>query len=123
MASPTSVVVLEVSLSNLERLAATLPKYLGELPRARAIVVGERRLAASEWLMRELGAIHVVFSPRTLGPVVRIIRRHMRRVSMAQPSAAVVPWRALPWLKERDQLEGESPVHEPDWLVTAPESG
>lgn len=116
-ANPTSLVVLEVTLSNLERLAATLPKYLGKLPRARAVVVGERRLAAAEWLMRELGAVHVVFSPRAMSPLVRIIRRYMDRVSKQQPSAAIVPWRELPWLKEGDQREGESPVHEPDWLV------
>lgn len=121
-ASPASVVVLEVTFSNLERVAATLPNHLKKLPRARAVVVGERRLAATEWLMRELGAVHVLFSPRRMSPLVRIIRRHLHRERMAQPSAPVLPWRELPWLKTNDRPERESPVHEPDWLVRAAES-
>ena len=44
---------------------------------ARVVVLGSRGLEAGQWLLREAGAVHVVFSPREWPPVVRIVQRHL----------------------------------------------
>lgn len=117
VASPASVVVLEITSANLEQVAAALPKYRVKLPQARVIVVGSRRLAAAEWLMRELGAVHVVFSSRHLRPLIGILHRHQRRVAAQQRSADTPPWRDLPWPRADCQWETGSLTAEPRWLL------
>ena len=116
VASPLSVVILEVTTANLEQLAAALPAYRAKLPGTRVVVVGCRRLAAAEWLMRELGAVHVIFSSRDLKPLIGILRRHRKHVAAARPPKDTPPWRDLPWPRADDRWETETPKAEPRWL-------
>lgn len=124
--SPSGLVVLEVTTVNLEQLAVELQKYRAEVPRVPVVVVGSRSLAAVEWLMRELGAVHVVFSVRAMSPLVRIIQRHWDRIAAEEPADGGIPWRQLPWeanavetgSDENGQIgQGGIRSTEPDWLV------
>ncbi len=65
-ASPASLVALEATAANLEPLVISMNRYRVRLPRVRAVVLADRCLAAGEWLLREAGAVHVVFSSRDL---------------------------------------------------------
>lgn len=121
-ASSASVAIFEITWTNLERIAATLPKYRAQLPRTRTMVVGQRCLSASEWLMRELGAAHAVFSRRDVRSLVTVIRRYFERVSVEQPSEANAPWQAMPWPKAGRGGAKESPVRQPAWLMVPSES-
>ncbi len=119
LASRVSVVVLEATTVNLERLAATLPQYRAGLPHTLVVVSARRQLASAEWLLRELGAMHVVFSSRAIEPLVRMIQRHWGRVALTQPQEAAYPWRQLPWQRIGDRLPDSLHGAEPDWLVDA----
>ena len=111
------MVVLEITTANLEQLAAVLPQYRARLPRVCVAVLGSRRLAAAEWLMRELGAVHVVFSSRALSPLVRIVQRHWSRIALEEPPEDTIPWRQLPWGGGECQLPDGRPIAEPAWLI------
>jgi siroheme synthase len=93
--SSSSAVVLEATAANLPQLARELVRYRTRLPHVPVIVVGHRSLSASRWLIRELGAVHVVFSSRALGPVVRILQRHWSQHVGGVEEAD--PWDNLPW--------------------------
>ncbi len=117
LAAPTSMVVLEATTTNLESLATALPQFRLRLPRACVAVSASRQLASAEWLLRELGAVHVVFSSRAIEPLVRIVGRHWSRVARTQPPDDADPWRRLPWGRVGDQLPGMFDGAEPSWLA------
>jgi len=116
--SPGSIVLLELTSWNLELVAAQLVRYRSHLPLVTTVVLGARGMASAEWLVRELGAVHVVFSSRELLPLERLIERHWKRVARHQPAVAVRPWQALPWGPAESQTRGDAVVkREPAWLV------
>jgi hypothetical protein len=86
--SPASFVIAELlepsAISLIERIVAWQRRY----PQAVIAVVASRDLHPWEGLLREAGAIHVVFSPRRLAPLVEAIRRHAGRYP--QPTGTVV---------------------------------
>ncbi len=114
--SPTSIVVMEVTTANLEQLAERLPRFGTEFPRACVSVVGSRQLAATQWLMRELGAVHTVFSSRNLNSLVRIIQRHWSRIAGEDPTGDPFPWPQLPWGRGEFSSSGRKLDADATWL-------
>jgi hypothetical protein len=112
--SRQSVVVLEVSLANLPQLARELARYRSGLPHVPVFVVGPRFLAEAEVLIREWGAVHVVFSPRALGPMIRICRRQWKRQVVNKDVAD--PWDKLPWGPTGDPARAQG-ENMPSWLT------
>lgn len=96
-ASPASWLLLEVTAANLEGLMVRLESLGRDFPAARAVVCGDRPLASREWLLREAGATHAVFSPRELAPVARLAVRHLAGVSLPPQSLRERVWERLPW--------------------------
>ena len=94
--SPWSLVVLEVTWANVEQIAKELGRYQFRFPRVRTVVVGNRQLAAAEWLMREQGAIFVAFSTRHLTPLRRIFERQCEQFARCHDASEPLAWR-LPW--------------------------
>jgi hypothetical protein len=78
-AHPASFVVLEADLRNAERLPDVL-EWIDQRPRLdrEAVVAVAAARAWRPWagLWRAAGACHVVFSPRQLAPLARMIARH-----------------------------------------------
>jgi DNA-binding NtrC family response regulator len=74
---PKSLVVAELTDNNLGALARWLRRVARRFPDTRVVVVGEHRMEACQWLLREMGAVHAIFSPRNLEDLVRIARRHL----------------------------------------------
>jgi DNA-binding response OmpR family regulator len=102
VASPASLVGVEVTHTNLEVLVPWMIRFAVAFPAARVIVLGSRGLEAREWLLREAGAVHVVFSPRDWPPVVRIVRRHLGAAPGQGDSDRQRVWRCLPWAEFAD---------------------
>jgi uracil-DNA glycosylase len=96
-ASPASLVGVEATTSNLASLVPWLQRLTATFPRTRVVVLGSRGLEAGEWLLREAGAAHVVFSPRQWQPVVRIAQRHLGAPPCPDDSERQRIWRRLPW--------------------------
>jgi hypothetical protein len=94
---PASIVGLEATPANLVELVAWMKRFAAVYPRGRVIVMGQRGMESGQWLLREAGAVHVVFSPRNWQPVVRIIRRHLAAHSGAERSDRERFWQRIPW--------------------------
>lgn len=96
-ASPASYLVLEATEANIEMLTSRLAEVRVRFPLATAIVCGERAMARYEWLLREAGAIHAVFSPRELAPAARLAARHLAAVAEPPIPLRERVWERLPW--------------------------
>jgi uracil-DNA glycosylase len=103
-ASPASLVGVEATATNLESLVPWMRRLAAAFPQARVVVLGSRGLEAAEWLLREAGAVHVVFSPRQWQPLVRIAQRHLGTVSCPDDSDRQRIWRRLPWADAADVI-------------------
>lgn len=96
-ASPASWLLLEATEANLDGLTLRLTELGRDFPEARAVVCADRSLAPCEWLLREAGAVHAVFSPRELVPVARMSKRHLAAVPLPPRSVRERVWERLPW--------------------------
>jgi hypothetical protein len=76
-ASSASVVALEFTAATTDATLEFLSRLLSDFPRGQAVVLAGRDRRAWEWLVRELGAVHVVRSPRQMPSVAEIVRRHL----------------------------------------------
>lgn len=96
-ASPASLLVLEATETNLENLARRVLEIGRRFPLAAAIVCGERAMSPYEWLLREAGAVHTIFSPRELTPAARLAMRHLANAPEPALSLRERVWNRLPW--------------------------
>jgi hypothetical protein len=95
--SPASVVALEVSTANAAALGEWIERASREFPQARFVVIGARDAVEWEWWMREAGAIAAEFSPRRLGPIVRLARRHLAAAPEEVLTFGEAVRRRMPW--------------------------
>lgn len=97
---PSSFVVVELTRSNPPSLLQRMLGLEHDFPLARVAVVADRSLADWEWLMREAGAVWFASSPRQLGPIVAMVRRHLELVPIPPRSLADQVWHNLPWQRD-----------------------
>jgi DNA-binding response OmpR family regulator len=95
--SPASLVALEFVAGNRETLLRRLLDLRSRYRRAQAIVLAERGLEPLEWVLREAGAVDVVFSPRSLAPTARLAQRYVQSVPPADIDIREAVWRRLPF--------------------------
>lgn len=96
-ASPNSVVAVEVLPHNLIAVAKALSDWNRRFPHARFIALVARGLEPHELLLREAGAIHVTFSPRSLPPLLRLVHRHLARAPRPELTLEKSIEAGLPW--------------------------
>ena len=96
-ASPHSVAAIEMTSQNLHPALQALVEYRDRFPHVRLIALADRELAPHELLVREAGAIQIVFSPRSLASSVRLIRRHLARAPKKETTLEEAVWNKLPW--------------------------
>ena len=98
--SPAGLAVVELTAAGVTALLRRLAQWQRDFPLARMAVVADRSLAGCEWLLREAGAVHFTCSPRQLGPLARLVRRHLAKAPSAPPaSLSEQIWASLPWGK------------------------
>lgn len=95
--APESLLVVELSATNLGDLFDLLARVGAKYCWARLAVVAERSLAECEWAVREAGAIHFVTSPREAVELARLAERHAALVPRPKQSLAAQVWDSLPW--------------------------
>jgi len=98
--APASFVVAELTPANAEALVDRLARLPREYPLARVAVVAERSLAPYEPWIREAGAVAFITSPRGLGPLAAMARRHLRQTPTVELGLAEQIWARLPWGKD-----------------------
>jgi hypothetical protein len=95
--TPAAFLVAEATSENLDDLLPRMTWFSRDFPHARIAVAAARDMAAYEWLLREVGAVHFLTSPRKLAPLAGLIVRHLANVP---PPAQTLPeriWASLPW--------------------------
>lgn len=94
-ACPAAFVLIELAAASCEQNLELLLQISLLDRQATAAVAAERPLAEYEWLVRELGAVHFLTSPRELSPLCRMASRY-----------AVL----LPDVKSRDEVDGDEHI-------------
>jgi hypothetical protein len=94
---PSSFLVAELTLANVQVLLDRTARLRRMYPSARIAVVAERALADYEWLVREAGAVWFAASPRELAPIAAIAERHVRLAATPASDFVQEIWESLPW--------------------------
>jgi hypothetical protein len=96
-ASPHSVVGIEILPKNAIEMSRGLIDLSSKFSDSRWIALAARGLEPFELQLREAGAVHVLFSPRSLSPALRLVRRHLSRAPQPRLSLEESIWVRLPW--------------------------
>lgn len=100
-ASPASFIALEATTANVQRVAEWIVGLRQDFPAARTVVLADRKLQSCETLLREAGAIQVLYSPRELASVSKLIGRHIALVPQKSQTPREQIWDRLPWIKSK----------------------
>ena len=95
--APASFAIVELTGANADSLLERMLRLERDLPLCRVAVVADRKLAGYQSLMREAGAVDFACSPRWLGPLADLARRHLDRAPEHQQSLVRQIWSNLPW--------------------------
>jgi len=96
-ASPASFLALELSATDVEPLLTKLMSLGWSHPAARAAVLAPRGQEPYEWVLREAGAVHVVFSPRQAASILRLAKQHLASAPLQERTLRELIWASLPW--------------------------
>jgi len=105
------VVVCELTEAHLNDTLALMMNLNLRFPAFRIVVVTTGKFAHLEPLVRELGAIHVITSPRKLPVLADLIPRHLARLHFPSQSMTQRFWGNLPWPEaESSKFEVPDPM-------------
>lgn len=93
---PASFLVAELTTAWADPLLHRMEQLRRDYPRSRIAVVADRAFSDWEWLVREAGAAWFAASPREVGPIVALARRHLR-LAPASDDFLEELWDRLPW--------------------------
>ena len=95
--APASFAIVELTGGNADSLLERMLRLGRDLPLCRVAVVTGRKLVGYQSLMREAGAVHFICSPRRLGPLADLARRHLDGAPEHQQGLIRQIWSNLPW--------------------------
>ncbi len=97
---PAAFVAIELTEGNCDATLDLLATLNARRPDARAAVVAARSMRPYRWLLHELGAVCLVFSPWQLPVLAEMARRHgdglPRPADLAEEIWEQLPWQARP---------------------------
>lgn len=94
--APAAFVVLELTAADCERALDLLFEISARYRSAAAAVAAERSMKDYQWLVRELGAVHFLVSPRELPTLAGMVERFAVR-SPRELEFEESVWASLPW--------------------------
>jgi len=94
--SPASFMIVELA-DNAGPLLRRMTRLPREYPAARVAIIADRSFVQYEWLLREAGAVHFLYSPRQVGTLAEMIGRHLAQAPITQQTLTEQIWTALPW--------------------------
>lgn len=107
---PAALIALEVLPENAEAACRRLAELTRQSPHVSAIVMADRSLSQSEWLLREAGAVHVLCSPNEW-PRLRLLFRRFRDQSPASRTTfREHVWSSLPWARHATDVSEKSVI-------------
>jgi len=106
--SPSTLLALELRRTNLAEIVRGLVESHRCYPQSGAVVLARRELRDCEWILREAGALQVIFSPRDLSSVVRLAHHFCEQPSPPAASFHAWVWDRMPW-KDLRRHQGPTP--------------
>jgi hypothetical protein len=94
--NPTSLIALEFVPERLESVLRWLLELREHFRYARAVVIVRQGAREYEWVLREAGAVHVLFPPHAWEPMARLAARHVRQAPVEDADIYQSIWRRLP---------------------------
>lgn len=95
--APASVLALETNASNIEGVLRLMIEMQSSSPQARVIILADVNVQRWEELLREAGAIHVVYSTRRLEQIIAAARQRIAKVQRSNRTLREAIWSRLPW--------------------------
>lgn len=95
--SPGALVTIELTADRCDDALKLMLELSRWQPRVAVAVTAERAWRNYEPLVRELGAVHFVVSPRQVSPLAEIASRHLARWSECDQTEEERTLARLPW--------------------------
>lgn len=92
-----ALVALEVSPENAEAACGRLIRLAHQFPRVRAVLLADRKLRHVEWLLREAGALDVVYAFSDLPRLRTVLARFREQAPCTPPGFRDAVQARLPW--------------------------
>jgi hypothetical protein len=92
-----AIVALEIGLPSLVRMTSQLALWRTRFAAARFVLLADSELAPLDPMLRDAGAVHIVYATRDLAATVRLIRRHLARVPQLEMTLEESIVARLPW--------------------------
>jgi hypothetical protein len=96
-ARPAALVALEISPENAEAMCGRVAELTKRFPHVRVVLLADRKLKPVEWLLREAGAVDVLFSLGDLPRLRPVLRRFGVQMPSRRPGFRDQVWSRLPW--------------------------
>jgi hypothetical protein len=100
--SPASILVAQLTPSVSAELSDLVIRFRREFPAVRTLAVADRTTEPLRWQLLETGIVWLCTSPRELGPILDIIRRHFEQVPRPPRFPEQRIWDELPWRAHSD---------------------
>jgi hypothetical protein len=95
--APAAFVVLELTAADCDRALDLLFEISTRYPSAATAVAAERSMKNYQGLVRELGAVHFLVSPRELPTLAGMVARFAARLPPRELEFEESVWANLPW--------------------------
>jgi hypothetical protein len=96
-ARPAALVALETSPENAEAACGRVADFTKRFPKVRVVLLADRKLRRVEWLLREAGAVDVLFSLGDLPRLQPLLKRFREQMPDSRPGFRDQVWARLPW--------------------------
>ena len=100
-----ALVALEVLPENAESVCRRVAELTRRFRQVHVILLADRNLQTVEWLLREAGAAHVLFSPRDIVRLRPIIERFWTQIPPSRKTFREHVWSQLPWARHASGTE------------------
>ncbi len=94
-----ALVALEVLPENAESVCRRLAEVTGRFRQVHVVLLADRSLQTAEWLLREAGAVHVLFSPRDIIRLRPMLERFGTQIPPTRTTFREHVWSRLPWAR------------------------
>ena len=96
-ARTAALVALEILPETAEAACQQVASLAHRRGRVRVIAMADRTLRPSEWLLREAGAVHVLYAPDEWARLRPLFRRFRDQLPPSQKTFREQVWSNLPW--------------------------
>ena len=94
-----ALVALEVLPENAEAVCRRVAELTRRSRHVHAVLLADRSVKPLEWLLREAGAVHVLFSPREIIRLRPVWERFWAQIPPSQLAFREHVWSRLPWAR------------------------